>query len=57
MFGVGSDYTLSYTGHSIKRGSVLLYHSIGARDEQIDEWIQMKGRNAYKNYCAAYNNC
>ena len=45
------------TGHSIKRGCVQLYRSLGVRDEQIMEWVQMIGANAYHNYTQAYNDC
>lgn len=43
-----------YSGHSIKRGSVQLYRSIGYRDEHIMQKVQMTGQRAYANYCAAY---
>ncbi len=46
-----------YSGHSIKRGVVQLYHSLNLRDEQIMEIVQMKCSHAYANYCAAYNDC
>lgn len=55
--GIGADDVKMYTGHSIKRGAVQLYRSLGVRDEMIMEIIQMKGVNAYLNYCEAYNDC
>ena len=55
--GVGSGDLALYSGHSIKRGSVQLYRSLGLRDEAIMEIIQMSGYQAYSNYCAAYNDC
>ena len=55
--GIGDADLEMYSGHSIKRGSVQLYRSLGLRDEAIMEIIQMSGQNAYANYCAAYNDC
>lgn len=46
-----------FSGHSIKRGSVQLYRSLGIRDESVMEIIQMKGHHAYSNYTAAYSDC
>lgn len=46
-----------YSGNSIKRGSVQLYRSLGLPDVAIMEIIQMSGRQAYANCCAAYNDC
>ena len=31
--GIGSGYVLMHSGHSLKRGSVQLYQSLGLRDE------------------------
>lgn len=55
--GIGDGDVKMYSGHSIKRGSVQLYRSLGLRDEAIMEIIQMSGQHAYANYCAAYNDC
>ena len=55
--GIGTEDVLMYSGHSIKRGSVQLYRSLGMHDEAIMEKIQMSGQHAYANYCAAYNDC
>lgn len=55
--GVGPSDCERFSGHSIKRGSVQLYRSLGVRDEMIMEIIQMTGNHAYANYCAAYNDC
>ena len=55
LCGVGDEDTVWYTGHSIKRGTVQLYRSLGVRDEQVRERIQITGPNAYANYTAAYN--
>ena len=57
LCGVGSGVTELYSAHSLKRGAVQLYRSLGVRDENIMEIIQMSGPNAYANYCAAYNDC
>ncbi len=57
MCGVGPGSVTLYSGHSLKRGSVQLYRSLGIRDEQIMEINQMIGTNSYANYCAAYNDC
>lgn len=57
MCGVGPGDVRMYSGHSIKRGAVQLYRSLGLRDEQVMEIVQMTGANAYANYCAAYNDC
>lgn len=57
QIGVGKSDSEMYTGHSIKRGSVQLYRSLGLRDEFVMQKIQMSGYRAYANYCAAYNNC
>lgn len=56
--GIGDSDCTWYTGHSMKRGSVQLYRSLNVRDDYISkEIIQMKGWNAYANYCSAYNDC
>lgn len=55
--GIGEANTKLYTGHSLKRGSVQLYRSLGLLDEYIMQLIGMTGPNAYANYCAAYNDC
>ena len=57
MCGVGAGVVDLYSAHSLKRGCVQLYRSLGLRDENIMEIIQMTGPNAYTNYCAAYNDC
>lgn len=57
MCGVGAGDVHMYSGHSLKRGCVQLYRSLGIRDEQIMEIVQMTGPQAYANYCAAYNDC
>ena len=36
---------------------VLLFRSLGLRDEYIIQRIQMVGPKAYANYCEAYNDC
>ena len=46
-----------YSGHSIKRGSVQLYRSLGLKDEYIMKKVQMVGTNAYLRYCEAFNDC
>ena len=46
-----------YSGHSLKRGSIQLYRSLGLRDEYVMEKVQMVGQRAYATYCAAYNDC
>ena len=53
--GFGPSDVLRYTGHSIKRGCVQFYRSLNVRDEYIMQIIQMTGDNAYRNYCAAFN--
>ena len=40
-----------------ENGSVQLHRSIGLRDEYVMQRVQMVGRNAYVNYCEAYNDC
>ena len=55
--GVGERDCGMYSGHSIKRGSVQLYRSLGLLDVEIMKIIQMVGANAYRNYCEAYNDC
>ena len=55
--GIGQGDLNMYSGHSIKRGAVQLYLSIGLRDENIMQRVQMTGQHAYTNYCAAYNDC
>lgn len=57
QIGVGSSDVDMYTGHSIKRGNVQLYRSLGYRDDYIMQKIQMTGFKAYANYCEAYNDC
>jgi len=46
-----------YGDHSLKRGCVQLYSSLGLSDEMIMQIVQMTGHHAYANYCAAYNDC
>lgn len=57
LCGVGPGDVSLYSGHSLKRGCVQLYRSLGMRDEHVMEIVQMSGDNAYANYCAAYNDC
>lgn len=57
MCGVGKDDVLLYSGHSLKRGCIQLWRSLGLRDEQIMEIVQMCGTNAYANYCEVFNDC
>lgn len=57
MCGCGADAVDMYSGHSIKRGCIQLYRSLDLRDEQIMDIIQMRGPNAYSNYCASNNDC
>jgi len=57
LCGVGPADVEKYSGHSLKRGAVQLYRSLGIRDEQVMSIIQMTGPNAYANYCSAYNDC
>ena len=40
---------LASQGISAKQGAVQLYRSLGIRDEQVLEIIQMTGMNAYAN--------
>lgn len=44
--GIGPSGLVMYSGHSIKRGSVQLYRSLGLLDENIIEKVQMTGQNA-----------
>lgn len=55
--GVGSEDVHMFSGHSLKRGSVKLYRSLGYRDEYIMDLVPMTGPNAYFSYCSAYNSC
>lgn len=55
--GVAPKDALMYSGHSLKRGSVQLYRSLGLRDEYVMQRVQMVGNRAYANYCEAYNDC
>ena len=55
--GIGGGDILMYSGHSLKRGSVQLYRSLGLRDEYVMQRVQMVGPKAYANYCEAYNDC
>lgn len=57
LIGIGDEDAKMYSGHSLKRGAVQLYRSLGYRDEMIMQIIQMTGHHAYANYCAAYNDC
>ncbi len=57
MCGVGNDDVVISTGHSIKRKCVQLYWSLGLRDEQMVEIVQMRVKNASTTYNAAYNDC
>lgn len=57
MFGVGAGVFDLHSTHSLKRGWVQLYKSLGLRNENILEIIQMIGTNVYANYCAVYNDC
>ncbi len=50
MCGVGNDDVVIYTGHSIKRKCVQLYWSLGLRDEQMVEIVQMRVKNASTTY-------
>ena len=55
--GISPGDVLMYSGHSLKRGSVQLYRSLGLRDEYVMQRVQMVGPRAYANYCEAYNDC
>ena len=55
--GIGPGDAGMYSAHSLKRGSVQLYRSLGLRDEYIMQKVQMVGPRAYATYCAAYNDC
>lgn len=55
--GISSGDVAMYSAHSLKRGSVQLYRSLGLRDEYIMQKVQMVGPRAYATYCAAYNDC
>ena len=57
MSRVGAGVTEPYSVHSLKHRFVQLYMPLGVRDENVMETIQMRGPNAYANYCAAYNDC
>ena len=57
MCGVGAGVVDLYLTHLLMRGSVQLYRSLGLRDENFMEIIQVTGPSAYANYCAAYNDC
>ena len=57
LLGVGPGDTLMYSGHSLKRGAVQLYRSLGLKDEYIMKKVQMVGANAYLRYCEAFNDC
>lgn len=57
MCGVGSRSIMLYSGHSIKRVSIQIYRSLGILDEQIREFTQITGLNAYAAYCAEFNDC
>ena len=55
--GIGEGDIKMYSGHSIKRGAVQLYRSLGLKDEYIMKKVQMVGANAYLRYCEAFNDC
>jgi len=55
--GIGKGDVSMYSGHSIKRGAVQLYRSLGLKDEYIMKKVQMVGANAYLRYCEAFNDC
>ena len=55
--GIGERDVRMYSGHSIKRGAVQLYRSLGLKDEYIMKKVQMVGANAYLRYCEAFNDC
>jgi len=55
--GIAPGDVLMYSGHSLKRGSVQLFRSLGLRDEYVMQRVQMVGHRAYANYCEAYNDC
>ena len=55
--GIGPSDVLMYSGHSLKRGAIQLYRSLGLKDEYIMQRVQMVGARAYSNYCEAYNDC
>ena len=46
MCGVGAGVTELYSAHSLKRGCVQLYRSLGVRDKNVMKIIQMTGPNA-----------
>jgi hypothetical protein len=53
--GQGSDVSMRFSGHSIKRGSVQLYRKIGMSDVWIMQRINMVGEGAYTRYTEMYN--
>ncbi len=54
---IGAGDIPMHSGHSLKRGSVQLYRSLGLRDENVMQRVQMVGPKAYMNCCEAYNDC
>ena len=54
--GTGEGYAKTFTGHSLKRGSIQLYRSLSIRDSQIRETTKMRGVEAFLAYAAENNN-
>jgi hypothetical protein len=55
LAGEGSGNVRYFTGHSIKRGSVQLYRTLGVSDTWIMRRIHMTGEYAYLRYTEAFN--
>jgi hypothetical protein len=55
LAGEGEGNARYFTGHSIKRGSVQLYRTMGVTDNWIMRRINMTGEYAYLRYTEAFN--
>lgn len=55
--GIGQADVSAYSGHSLKRGAVQLYRSLGYKDEFIMELVKSSEFTSYVNYCEVYNDC
>jgi hypothetical protein len=55
LTGEGEGNARCFTGHSIKRGSVQLYRTMGVSDSWIMRRINKSGEYAYLRYTEAFN--
>lgn len=55
--GIGESQAKRYTGHSLKRGAVQLYRTLGLKDQSVMRKVQMSGSRAYSTYCNTYSDC